>query len=641
MSLPNSFLRLWAARVASKLALCTAMTYDLYQLSRARGKDGSIKLGRNEEKRRSLAQNTKGERRTVEDVFIESLVAAGFCRHHAAVRPLGLERPLSFPTSRCRNWDKRSFPEPRRFSTHCRRESAAPAPAPAPAVLPADEDITREEYKDLVNTYGNPEELSGPADRQAHMPLAPRLVIPPDKEDKPPFAARQILPPEDAIHAEQIKSLRRFLVGEKGKIPLAKMWDVYQSLRAPRLRYLADDDIRRAFSHLSWVEFKHSDGAMPRYFGLLDECVSEDIPLTQNEWNGAIAFAGHWVRHVTSSEVKRAVETWMRMERHNVQADNVTFNILFDVAVKAGRYALADTIHNELKSRDMPLTRYFRTSMIYYAGMRGDGEAVRQAFRDLVNAGEIVDTAIMNCVILSLVRAGEPAAAENVFAKMKRLYEQKMGADSLRRWREQKELGRLLNKAATRLRKEKKKHESSFFGSQYSSDDHREELQKATPIAPNARTYRILIQHHAYTSGDIDRVRELLDEMKEKGFHIHGSVYVHILRGFWQHGGFAYTGWSRTRLESLWGEFLAASESTVIDVEGNEVEPSEEDRSPYFTTSVAHSALRAFYKCAGVKRMQAVWDEIKARWKDRDAEDEVQVQGTVDKLVRADSIYIN
>lgn len=512
------------------------------------------------------------------------------------------------------------------------------------AALAVTDEATREEYRDLVHTYDLPSDLwEEPDHAPSHMPLAPRLVIPAEREDKPPFAPRIVLPPEDDEHAMQLEYWQRLLHREPGRVSLWRLWETYQSLRTPRLRYVADDDIRKAFRHLSWVEFPNAEGAMPRYFALLEECVAEGIPVTTSEWNSAISYAGRWVRLSTSTEVKGAVETWMRMERSGVMADNVTFNILFDVAVKAGRFALADTIFNELKAREMPLNRYFRTSMIYYAGMRGDGDGVRKAFRDLVNAGEIVNTAIMNCVILSLVRAGEPEAAEHVFHKMKQLHEQKLGTEGPNSWQEKKGLSVLLHRTAMRLRREKEEHESSFFGGQYSADERREEVQKITPIKPDARTYRILIQHHAYTSGDLNRLQGLMAEMRKEGLRVHGSVYVHLFRGFWQHGGFSYTSWNRSNLETLWDEFLAnaslgARQQSSDDPDAAEI--SEEDKTPYFTRALAHSVLRAFYKCAGRKKMLEVWSDIRTRWVDMESEDRGTIQELVDKLVREDSVYI-
>ncbi|KAK4549902.1 hypothetical protein LTR36_005203 [Oleoguttula mirabilis] len=614
------------------------MTYDLYQLSKTRGKDGTLKLGISDEKRRQLAKKkkTSSDKRTVEDVFIESLVAASSCRHHIPRRHSSIPVWSSNTATHTRRPPRIPRMTTRHFTTEpSKRQTAA---------LAVSDETTKEEYRNLVNTYDSPSDLwEQPVHVPQHFPLAPRLVIPPEKEDNPPFAPRVVLPPEDGEHAIQLKYLRSLLYRKPGRVSHSRLWNTFQSLRSPRLRYVADDDIRKAFRHLSWVEFPNAEGAMPRYFALLEECVGEQIPVTTGEWNSAISYAGRWVRHSTSAEVKGAVETWMRMERHGAMADNTTFNILFDVAVKAGRFALADTIFNELKMRDMPLNRYFRTSMIYYAGMRGDGDGVRKAFRDLVNAGEIVDTAIMNCVILSLVRAGEPAAAEHVFYKMKQLYEQKLGTEGPSSWQGKKELSILLHRTAMRLRREKEEHESSFFGGQYSAEERREEVQKVTPIKPDARTYRILIQHHAYSSGDLDRIRELLDEMKTDDMHVHGSVYVHLFRGFWQHGGFSYTSWNRENLEAFWDGFLADHSlgATRTPAELSEdAEQSEEDKAPYFTKALAHGVLRAFFKCAGRKKMLEVWEEIKAKWVDMEADDRRILQELVEHLVREDSVYI-
>ncbi|KAK3071040.1 hypothetical protein LTR53_009377, partial [Teratosphaeriaceae sp. CCFEE 6253] len=544
----------------------------------------------------------------------------------------------------------------------------------AVAALPEPVEITREEAIGLVDTYDSPSDLwdkpehnsfhrtpsptqappPTPADKgNQHMPLAPRLVITPEQEDKPPRTLRAVLDPEDADHCANLRSFRRLLNLDLGRVSLGKFWQTFETLRTPRLRYLTDNDVRRAFRHLSWVEHRHTENIMPRYFALLEECIAEGIHVRTAEWNTAIVYAGRYVRYTTSKELKFAVETWMWMERQGKSASAVTFNILFDVAVKAGRFALADTIFQELRARDLPLTRYFRTSVIYFAGMRGDGYAVRKAFQDLVNAGEIVDTVVMNCVIVSLVRAGEPASAENVFTRMKGLVEQKLGgADAVRGWRERRVLGNLLYKTAAELRRGREAHEQSFFGSSQpaAADQQREEVQKSTSIAPDAKTYRILIQHHAYASGDLARIRELLAEMADAGLHVHGSVYTHLLRGFWKHGGFAYTAWDQMALQAVWEEFtLAMSQSTksasatasaVEDDDDFDREQSEEDRAPYFTLTLALAAIRAWYKCAGLPRMLEVWQEIRSRWDKMSVDDREVVQKLVDRLVGEGNIYV-
>jgi pentatricopeptide repeat protein len=553
-----------------------------------------------------------------------------------------------------------------------------PDPMPVP-------EISKEEYKDMVNTYGLPSDMwDKPAfgmqppsskKRKQHNPLAPRLVVSPEQESKPPYTERVVLEPQDEKHAYALERLYRALRKPHGKTSHQRLWKYFTILPTPRLRYMSDDMIRRLFGHLTWVEHAHSDArSRRRYFTLLEDCIGEQIPLTVIEWSSAMNFAGRAVRHGTDTEVKDAIELWLKMEESGVKANNVTFNILFYVAVRASRFALADTIYNELVSRNMELDRYFRASMIYYAGSKGDGDAVRKAFNDMVNAGEIIDTAVMNCVVLSLIRAGEPEAADHVFRKMKALHESKFGALYPDDWRDQRKLAKVLNQTGQRLRAERKDHEKSFFGAQFSSDDKREQIQEATPIAPDARTYRLLLRYNTRVSGDLDRVRELLEENNARGFHIHGSVYLSIFSAFIIHGGYVHSAWKPSVLEAYWREFLEASsapnagqwlssgEDTIqmpefhapppqdeaeafagpdglMDMEEEDLGPdlvAEEDKAPYFTLGLAVTVLRAFHKCTGMQRTLEVWNEIATRWKECGREETVHIEEMLEELQRRD-----
>ncbi|KAF2160402.1 hypothetical protein M409DRAFT_29248 [Zasmidium cellare ATCC 36951] len=632
----------------------------------------------------AVASGTRADG-SFEDLFIRSLVAASSCREHRKEDyRLGetRRRPIIRPDSQRYHANRRWL-----SSQPQKKQSAAAA-----AELPALPEISRHEYKELVNTYP---EFDTKVERRRkkveHQPLAPRLVLTPLEELSRTPGQREILPPEGPVHAANIRNFVRLLKKPLGRISHDKVWELYQFIQSPRPRYLDDDVFARFFRQLSWIQFKDSEITMQRYFELLDECIGEGVPLSREVWNGAINFAARWLRSATSNEVKVAIETWMRMENAGHEADSVTFNILFGVAVRAGRYALADTIYAELRSRDLPINRYFRASMIHYAGVKRDGDGVRQAFRDLVNAGEIVDTAVMNCVILALIRAGEAAAAENVFLRMKALHEQKFGVMSLKDWRRRRQLAKVLDTTGHRLRQEKQQHETSFFGGVYSADERREGVQKVTPIAPDSSTYALMIKHHAYTSGHLDKTRELLEEMRENKHHVHGSVYVHILRGFWTHGGYAFSAWNRRSLEDFWAEIMTASmpslatpeiiqpaeapehdipESSVdeedrsdmlgammidhqqtqvnspheepdLDEEPVEIDTNELERPTYFAKGLALAAVHAFYKCTGSKRMLEVWDDIQTRWKDAPEDEREKVQDAVDRMIRQDSIYIH
>lgn len=312
----------------------------------------------------------------------------------------------------------------------------------------------------------------------------------------------------------------------------------------------------------------------------------------------------------------------MRMEERGVAASEVTFNILYDLAVRAGRFALAGTIEGELKTRGLPLNRYFRTSVIYHAGLRRDGEGVRRAFRELVDAGEIVDTGVMNCVILSLLRAGEAGAAGSVFLRMKKLHEEKFGGDQIRDWREMKSLGIHLDKEARRLRDEEGVHERSFFGGTFSSRGKREVVQRAAPIEPDARTYRILIGW-AVECGELGKARELVEEMRGRGCVVYGSVWVGLLRGFGKFGGFVGGEWNSRELEAVWKEVLDSLDDAPAPSPADGGEEDDDDGSPpipetsrptYFTRGLALAAVHAFYKCMGRARMLEVWGVIQEKW---------------------------
>lgn len=613
----------------------------------------------------------------VEDVFIQSLVAAGTCKSCAIVSPtVPRMRSASVAYTKAARRCSRA-PSHRPFSTNSQRFEAQTA-----VQVEEEPNESRRQYSELVDTYDSLS-LRESERRTAleHYRLAPRLTITPEQEDRPPHGKRKILDPIDEEHRQKLRRLEELLRKGPGRFT-TKVWSVYFDLPTPRMRYISDARVRLLFRHCAWVEVRNLESSQ-RYFALLEDAISERVPIRADEWNTAIAYAGHWVRNTTSEDVKAAIETWLRMEREGgIPADNITFNILFDIAVKAGRFALADTIYAEMDRRKLNLNRYFRTSKIYYAGRRGDAENVRAAFRDLVAAGEIVDTAIMNCVIVSLIRCGEAASAEHVVGKMKLLHEQKFGTAALEDWRDKKTMGRQLDEAAQKLREDSKEHLSSFFGSSYFNDKEREKLQRAAPIAPDELTYRMLIQWHARVSGNLDKIRGYIVSIKEAGYKVQYGVFFQLFNGFHKHGGYAFTAWNRRSLEAYWSEYIdtvagdavaeaarlkaRVEKSTSERIETYEVFPldpsdslkssdrdaeekEEEDTDPLpshlapteFRVGPIMAALGAFYKCAGPKRMVEVWDEVQEHWRDLGDDDRRRIEGLVADKIREAGIYLD
>lgn len=381
-----------------------------------------------------------------------------------------------------------------------------------------------------------------------------------------------------------------------------QIYEAYLRLPSPGVGHLSAHNCHLLLHRLSVIEFK-TKPAMLRYLNLVDDMKEASIPLNKAEWNTAIAYAGRCFACVGAAEVEFALRIWKEMEQEaGVRSGSVTFNILFDIATKAGKYVLADMILKEMDTRGLEYTRFSHVGFIYYHGMKGDGAGVRRAYRDFVEAGQIVDTVVLNCVIASLLRAGEVPAAEQVFQRMKRLlYEKTARPVPSLNWRSSRDLGRALDKASRTMR----------------NDEQRlHQLQAEQCLAPNLRTFFIFIDHHVHTTGELRRVTALLEEMEILRIPMHGRIFLKIFKGFARHGGVKYTSWTRQRLETVWTSLLSALDQEIEGV--------------CMMKWMVVWAIRAFARCCGRDRTLQIWEQIKDRWR-ISGEDE---KGAVEHLLR-------
>ena len=377
--------------------------------------------------------------------------------------------------------------------------------------------------------------------------------------------------------------------------PPEHLYELYQALPFPRITQLSEDLRRDLLRRLSIVERKNQQ-TMLRYLTVVDDMKAAGLELTSGEWSSSIAFAGRCMARVTAAQVESALHNWKEMELvANVKGTNVTFNILFDIATKAGKFVLAEMILKEMKARGLAVNRFARVGLIYYYGLKGDGEGVRKAYKELVEAGEIVDTVVLNCVIVSLIRAGELPAANLVYERMKRMHARRTGTKlPSRDWKGSRELGRMLNRAAKVYRSDPEK---------------RQRLQYEQSLAPNLHTFSIFVDHHVTRTGELQSIATLLDEMQFFDVALHGSMFIKIFKGFATHGGIRYSSWTRARLESVWVSFQAALDEGIEDIRVGKW--------------VSIWALRAFTKCSGKQRTLQIWVELKSRWTSDARESEV------------------
>lgn len=346
------------------------------------------------------------------------------------------------------------------------------------------------------------------------------------------------------------------------------LFEVYKKFPDPGVAYLPRGVIRLFLQRMSTPRYK-SERSMLRYLSLIDDMQRASLPITGAEWSSAIYLAGRSFVRVTDAEIASAFRIWREMEQQaGVQASHVTFNILFDIAVRAGKFVLGEIILKEMHARGLRLNRLGRVSLIYYHGLRRDGDAVRKAYRDFVEAGEIVDTLVLNCVMASLIHAQEPIAAEQVYERMKRLQDRLVkgkredgeealfmkypppGSNRIGTEMASNSLGRILLRSA-RLKT--------------ILPEHHAELQNSMPLRPDLITFRTLISHHASTSGDLDRLTVLINDMNEHfGLPFTPLMFQILFKGFAIHGGSKSEDakWTNKRLELVWQACLAAIKQT-------------------------------------------------------------------------------
>ena len=586
----------------------------------------------------------------LDNIFIDALVQASSCRQHAP-RASPNCTTLSNSTHLYHRPRRRQIYDTGRQTRHIHRNIAPPRSA----VLR--KPLTREEYMSMLDFYREPfstqamfPEIETPQlppilyapragvskprwDENAVVDTRspPRNLPPLDPEEEnrnqytlgmregstsplvePPLTGvcgqpPEMLPSTDPDNQSCHSALRNFAgVLYRDDCTHEEAFEAYSKLPSPGVSHLSYNRIRLLFRRLSAMEKKDKDSQL-RYLSVVDDMKACDLPLREVEWNSAIAFCGQCFARIKAAEVESALRTWNQMEQEAcVKSGNVTFNILFDMAAKAGKFVLAEMILTEMEARKLSINRYARVGFIYYHGLRGDGDAVRKAYQEFVEAGEIVDTVVMNCVIASLIRAGEPSAAEQVYERMKRMLAKHTGhrIPSLN-WKERRDLGRLLDRVARQF-----KNQPSEL----------QQVRDKQLLAPDLHTYAIFVEHHATKTGELRRIATLLTEMQHLGIPMHGRIFLKLFKGFAYNGGLRYTSWTKIRLESVW--------NSLVDILDQETEVEVRIMKWMVIWSV-----RAFERCAGRERTLEIWEELRRRWRPERGEVE-EVMGVLRDILK-------
>ncbi|CAI7666685.1 unnamed protein product [Penicillium crustosum] len=328
------------------------------------------------------------------------------------------------------------------------------------------------------------------------------------------------------------------------------LFRLYRDIPAPGVALLSKRTrgaLLRLFAHprdRRWVDAR-------RYLALVDDMVTARLPLSRSLWSSAIHLSGRANGKVLKRDLIRAVGMWQKMEHiAGVKADEVVFNILFDIAIKASAFKVADRLEEEMTERGLSFSRCGKTSKIYYFGMIRDVEGIRETFDDFVRSGEIVDTVVMNCLVASFLRAGDIQTAEQLYARMlekqssnnKRLSHSDDGSHDggpnlsydMPQYRERaRKLGRVLKKSSALKEKFPEYHRA---------------LQDSLSIAPDTRTFYIFLRHYAYNTGQLDSFMAVMRDM-EKTFTVPPRFAIH---------GRRKKQWSAENLRLTWHAYIRA-----------------------------------------------------------------------------------
>ena len=573
-----------------------------------------------------LERNINSRTDGFESWFISSLAKAGTCQQHSrkslpnptffnSRRPVVLDRYAK--DSRLRPQHTR-YAKGISFLQHAPQSTASKYHDPEDAILaelgrevrrPQKE--TKKELLDLVgqyDSYSYTDQLPLLEIPSLYQPSdGPHLTVSDKKEDEWP-------PPDHAWPAD-METKRKLQAIDLALLDFHQdpedIFKLYRQLPAPRVPYLTSKARHKLLRHLAIVERKN-EHSMLRYLSVVDDMKNTAIPLSTHEWTSALSFVSRYVTKTSEIEVEAAIHMWREME-HDAQVKGTvaTFNVLFDVACKAGKFALAEMIYKEMEARGHEFNRYHHVSLIYYYGLRRNGDGARQAYRELVEAGEMVDTVVLNAMISAFINAMEPDAAENTYQRMKnKCLEEAHVRPPSRNYKAR----RLVTKTLMSLARKAK-----------ADPGKRAKYYRDVSIVPDSQTFKILVKYYAVQVGDLAKAAELLNNMKLFHLPVQGSLFIALFKGFTIHGGVLHTGWTEEHLNRVFGALIEAIDEKVEDL--------------YISKWMVVWILKAYAKCSTKPRVMEVWEALKKRWTPTEHEIDF-VMDTLRPLLESDAMDV-
>ncbi|KAK2763960.1 hypothetical protein FQN54_009579 [Arachnomyces sp. PD_36] len=545
---------------------------------------------------------------SIADIFINSLIIAGYCKHHAphnrrASRPLSTASRVAQVEGPCepdqRPRAKATPMEDRMKSTRIRyvyreedklqqsTETQAYIPSKQKPTTggsqqedgklqfmpfskekaPSDSSSESNPYREFLNSHPRYQDsknllhfyLGAMGEVEAEQSIQAVL----SNENREIFLSsrKNTNCLRDRIENPEVERLVTLL--REDKVDNQAIFKAYKTLPKPGVSLLSESSRGRLLHRFANPPKRRYVDAR-RYLAIFQDMNDAGLHMSASLWTAAIYLTGRCSPTTSRVDLKAALGVWRRMEHEaNIQSSSVTFNVLFDIAIKAEQYMVANSLLEEMNKRGIEFSRCGKVTQIFLCGLQQDAAGIYEAYNKLVRGGEIVDTIVLNCVMVSLIRAGEYDAAKRMYDRMKDVHQKNVGHAPGHQF--------LFNYNPPPINFSAYRKASKRFGrllgaSAYLSKTHPEQhriLQATVPLTPDSRTFHIFLSHHSRDSGDLQGFMEMVDDMETIfAFPPQGMVYIFLFEGFARHGRNKKNIWTYERLKVAWASFLRALHQT-------------------------------------------------------------------------------
>lgn len=345
-------------------------------------------------------------------------------------------------------------------------------------------------------------------------------------------------------------------------VPIDYMFDLYQTLPAPRVCFLGRATLRGFLLILGRQKSTHHRTA-ERYRSVIRDMQTNRSTILYPEWSMLIDVVGKGFLYKKKQSHKMALEIFADMELNGIKPDHIVLTQLLQSAVRAREFEMTKILNAEFQRRDLQVNIITWTERIREAGKQKDVDKIHSIFRDFCNTGQAIDIVFINALFEAFLTAGQPSFAESIYLRLRNL-----AIDHF----EKDQPPRPNNFLA--IRRNRSVLLEPLPPSDHPTDDPQKQLitsnvkdpplQHLQPpsdpqtlrrdilsnLVPNNGTIRLFITYHCHYTGRLNDVAFYLNEMDGFGVQPTYGTFTDLLHGFFRWHK-VNPDWNAQRLDKL------------------------------------------------------------------------------------------